>query len=300
MGNDLIKDQDLVFIICDRRRKWIRKVEAGKEFHTDRGIVKFDEIIGKEFGISIKIEPYNNKFYILKPLPTDIVTKMGRASQIIYPEDIGLILMYTGLGPGSIVVEAGCGSGSLTSIMGNYIRPNGHIYTYDIREKAVKQAKRNIKRVLGEYSKNITVELKDFITEEVKHKEDVDVVILDMATPWLAIPKAFSFLKNSGTICCFSPVIEQVKRNHNALKEAGFFDIHTYELLKREIQVKIKSGYEATRPMGQMVGHTGYLTFARKIDDKFEELLTREEFIHKNKESKEEEILPSFDIFPDE
>ena len=115
----VIQDQDLVYIVYDKRRKWIRKVEKDKEFHCDRGHLNFNEIIGKDFGITVKLEPYGNKIYIFKPLPSDIITKMDRASQIIYPEDIGLILMYTGIGPGSIVVEAGTGSGSLTSIIAN-------------------------------------------------------------------------------------------------------------------------------------------------------------------------------------
>ena len=259
-----IQDQDLVLIFYDKRRRWIRKVEKGQEFHCDRGYFKYDDIIEKvEFGTVIKIAPNGNKIQLLKPLPSDIVTKMGRESQIIYPEDIGLILMYTGIGPGSKVVEAGCGSGSLTSIMGYYVRPSGHIYSYDIRDVAVKQALKNVKRVLGADSEVVSIELKDLITEV--HHQDIDVVMLDMATPWLAIPKAYEFLKKSGICCSFSPVVEQVIKTHAAMKQAGFMQIETYELLKRSIQVKDN----ATRPETRMVGHTGYISFGRKIDDPF-------------------------------
>jgi tRNA (adenine57-N1/adenine58-N1)-methyltransferase len=158
MGSSFIQDQDLVYIVYDKRRRWIRKVEKGQRFQCDRGYLKFDDIIGKvEFGTVVKIEPNGNKIQLLKPLPADIVTKMGRESQIIYPEDIGLILMYTGIGPGSTVVEAGCGSGSLTSIMGYYVRPSGHIYSYDIRDVAVKQALKNVKRVLRDDSGVVSI-----------------------------------------------------------------------------------------------------------------------------------------------
>lgn len=260
-----IKDGDLVYIIFDRRRKFIRKVEAGKEFHSDRGYIKYDEIIGLDFGTTILTQPHEHKAVLLKPLPSDILLRMGRASQIIYPEDIGLILMYTGICPGYKIVEAGCGSGSLTSIMAQHVQPTGHIYSYDIRDIAVEQAKKNVKKLgVADY---VSIELKDLIQDEIPHR-DIDVVMLDMATPWLAIPVAKKILKKSGVCCSFSPVIEQVIKTHEAMKNNGFFEIETYELLKRSIQVKSN----ATRPESRMVGHTGYITFGRNIEDKYKDL----------------------------
>ncbi|TFG21177.1 MAG: tRNA (adenine-N1)-methyltransferase [Promethearchaeota archaeon] len=257
--SNTIQDQDLVYILYDnKKRKWLRKVESGKQFHTDRGYLDYNDIIGKEFGSIVLSKPYYNKFFIFKPLPSDIVVNMERASQIIYPEDIGLILVYTGIGPGSIVVEAGTGSGSLTGILGKYVQPTGHIHTYDVRDSAIKQAKKNMKK-LG-VSDFVTIKKGDLLTE-VEHT-NVDVVVLDLATPWLAMGKVHGFLKNSGVVCSFSPVIEQVIKTHAALKENHFHDIKTYELLKREIRVKI----DATRPNSRMIGHTGYITFARKLD----------------------------------
>ncbi len=106
----------------------------------------------------------------------------------------------------------------------------------------------------------VTIKKGDLLTE-VEHT-NVDVVVLDLATPWLAMGKVHGFLKNSGVVCSFSPVIEQVIKTHAALKENHFHDIKTYELLKREIRVKV----DATRPNSRMIGHTGYITFARKLD----------------------------------
>ncbi|MBD3353254.1 MAG: methyltransferase domain-containing protein [Candidatus Lokiarchaeota archaeon] len=259
-----ISEGDLVYIIFDKRRKYIKMVESGKEFHSDRGYVRYKDLIGKEFGITVKTEPYGHKAFILKPLPSDIIMKMGRASQIIYPEDIGLILMYTGISPGYNVLEAGCGSGSLTSMMALHVQPMGHIYSYDIREKAIKQARKNLKKIgVADYA---TIELRDIVREELSHR-DMDVVMLDLATPWLVIPKAYKYLKKSGVLCSFSPVIEQVKKTHEAMRKSGFYEIETYELIKRQIQVK--KSMNATRPMSRMVGHTGYLTFGRKIVIKY-------------------------------
>jgi tRNA (adenine57-N1/adenine58-N1)-methyltransferase len=208
-----------------------------------------------DFGSYIRSVPCKAVLFLFEPTPADLVLHMKRASQIIYPEDIGLILVYSNIKPGSKVVEAGCGSGSLTSIMARFVSPNGHIHSYDIRDEAVKQARKNIE-IMG-YSDVVTIELKDFNDIEF---DDVDFVMLDMGAPWEMVPKAKKILRNSGIICMFSPVVEQIIKNVQALKELGFADINTFELLKRTIQTKPN----ATRPESRMVGHTGYMTFARK------------------------------------
>ena len=147
---------------------------------------------------------------------------------------------------------------SLTGILGNYVQPTGHIYSYDVRDSAIKQAKKNMKK-LG-VADFVTIQKGDLLTN-VEHS-NVDAVMLDMATPWLAMGRVHGFLKNSGVVCSFSPVIEQVIKTHESLKSHHFHDIKTYELLKREIRVKTN----ATRPNSRMIGHTGYITFARKLD----------------------------------
>lgn len=144
--------------------------------------------------------------------------------------------------------------------MAYYVKPNGHIYSYEIRDKAIKQAKKNIKKAgLEDY---VTIEKRDVI-ENPPDIKDIDAAVLDLATPWLVIPKIYPLLKSSGICCSFSPVIEQVKKTHQAMLECDFRDINTYELLKRQIQVK--RSMNATRPETRMIGHTGYITFGRKV-----------------------------------
>ena len=261
MSDILVQDNDLVFLILDERRRWLVQVEKGKEFHSHRGIIKFDDIIGKSFGTVVFSHPHETqgyKFYVLKPLPSDYVIYMGRKTQIIYPEDAGLIIMYSGIKPGSKVIEAGCGSGALTCILGTYVQPNGHIYSYDIREKSLRTAVRNITRAnLQEY---ISIKYGDILVDELDH-ENIDSVILDMPQPWEAISKVKKYLKLSGTLVSFSPTIEQVKKTTFALQRNDFTEIYTYELIKRTLQVK----ENATRPQVRMIGHTGYITLGRKI-----------------------------------
>jgi tRNA (adenine57-N1/adenine58-N1)-methyltransferase len=263
MTSDKVKENDLVFLILDDKRRWLVQVKAGASFHTHRGIIEFDEIIGKGYGTVIFSKPYETqgyKFYVLKPMPSDYVLHMTRKTQIIYPEDAGIILLYSGIGPGSRVIEAGCGSGALTCILGNYVRPSGHIYSYDIREKSIKNARKNIER--AKLENIVSIEYGNIITDNLNLK-NIDSVVLDLAEPWLAIGKAMSYLKLSGTLVSFSPTIEQVKKTTFAMKENNFIEINTYELIKRKIQVK----KNATRPESRMVGHSGYISFGRKIDD---------------------------------
>jgi len=261
MAEEMIKKNDLIYLILDNRRKWLVTVKEGEEFQTHKGIIKFDEIIGKPFGSVVFSQPYETqgyKFYVLKPLPSDYVIYMSRKTQIIYPEDAGLILVYSGIGPGSKVIEAGCGSGALTCILGNYVRPEGYIYSYDIREKSLKRALRNVNKAnLQDF---VSIQFGDILIDDFEHT-NVDSVVLDMPQPWKAIERIKTYLKLSGTLVSFSPTIEQVKKTTFALQENGFFEINTYELIKRKFQVK----ENATHPEVRMIGHTGYMTFARKI-----------------------------------
>ncbi len=263
MDELIIKENDLVFLILDERRRCLVEVKHGDSFHTHRGIIEFDDIIGKSFGSCVFSRPYETqgyKFYILKPLPSDYILHMSRKTQIIYPEDAGLILIYSGIGPGSTVLEAGSGSGALTCILGNYVRPNGHIYSFDIKEKYINRARKNVER--ANLSDIVSIQYGDIIEDDFNHR-NVDAIVLDMAQPWKAIDKIKSYLKLSGTIASFSPSIEQVKKTTLAMKNNGFFEIKSYELLKRKIQVK----NNATHPEVRMIGHTGYITFGRKIED---------------------------------
>ncbi|MFX0104122.1 MAG: tRNA (adenine-N1)-methyltransferase [Candidatus Hodarchaeota archaeon] len=264
MSPEIIKENDLIFLILDEKRRWLVQVKSGGNFHTHKGIIEFDDIIGKQFGSIIFSKPFETqgyKFFVLKPLPSDYILHMSRKTQIIYPEDAGMILIYSGIGPGSVIIEAGCGSGALTCILGNFVRPNGHIYSYDINEKSIKRATLNVLK--AKLEDVITIQYGDILNDSLEQK-NVDAVVLDMATPWNAVKKVKDYLKLSGTLVSFSPTIEQVKKTVSAMKENDFIEVNTYELMKRKIQVK----ENATRPEVRMIGHTGYLTFGKKIKNK--------------------------------
>jgi tRNA (adenine57-N1/adenine58-N1)-methyltransferase catalytic subunit len=250
-----ISEGDYVLLCLDARRTYMLKVEAGKTFHTHKGYVKLDELIGKEFGVAFQ-SSLGIEFTALKPTLEDYIMKSSRKTQITYPKDIALIVMFSGIGPGSRVVESGTGTGALTTALAHYVRPTGRVYTYEYREEFQKNAEKNLKRTnLLEF-----VELKSGDVTEGIEERDVDAVVLDLAVPWLVVPHAYEALKPSGTIVSFSPTIDQVVKTVEALRENNFVFIETVECLMRAMQVERGK----TRPHTMMTGHTGYITHARK------------------------------------
>ena len=255
MTDQKISDGDHVLLYLSQRKTYLVKVEAGKSFHTHKGFIKFDDLIGKEYG-SIIQSSLNVEFAALKPLLRDYIMKSARQTQITYPKDIALIVMFSGIGPGSRVVEAGTGTGALTTALAHYIKPDGVVYSYEIREEFLKTAEKNLKRAcLIDF-----VELKNKDITEGIDETDIDAVVLDLATPWLVVPHAYTALKPCGTIVSFSPTIDQVVKTVEALRESCFVDMETIECLMRGMQVERGK----TRPQTLMTAHTGYLTFARK------------------------------------
>jgi tRNA (adenine57-N1/adenine58-N1)-methyltransferase len=250
-----IREGDYILLYLGWRKTYLVKAEKGKTFHTHRGFIKFDDLIGKEYSYRV-LSNLGTEFTALKPLLRDYIMKCIRKTQITYPKDIALIVMFSGIGPGSHIVEAGTGTGALTTALAHYVEPDGRVYSYEIREKFLKNAEKNLKRA----------DLTDFV--ELKNKDvttgiderDVDAVILDLATPWLVVPHAYTALKSCGTIVSFSPTIDQVVKTVEALKENSFVDIETVECLMRRMQTERGK----TRPQTLMTGHTGYITFARK------------------------------------
>jgi tRNA (adenine57-N1/adenine58-N1)-methyltransferase len=232
------------------------KMQAGQTFHTHKGYLKLDELIGKEYGEPIK-SSLGIYFTTLKPSLTDYIMKSSRNTQIIYPKDAALIVMFSGIGPGSRVVESGTGTGSLTTALAHYVGSTGKVYTYELRPEFQKNAAKNLER-----SKLIDhVEMKSGDVTLGIEERDVDAVILDLAVPWLVVAHAYEALRPSGTLVSFSPTIDQVVKTTEALRENGFVFIETIECMMRAMQVERGK----TRPQTLMTGHTGYITHARKI-----------------------------------
>lgn len=250
-----IKEGDRVVLYFDERRKWLIKAAKGGEFHTHKGVVKLGDLAGKRFGEKVK-SSLNVDFWILKPTLYDYIMRAERPTQIIYPKDIGLILLKLDVSPGKKVVEAGTGSGALTMALANAVKPTGIVYTYEIEERFLKAAKKNLEGAgLLDY---VVFRRRD--AREGFLEEGVDAVAMDISEPWEVVPRAFEALKGGCPLASFSPTINQVEKTVSALRDWGFVDVSTVECLVREIRVEPGR----TRPFTRMIGHTGYITFARK------------------------------------
>jgi tRNA (adenine57-N1/adenine58-N1)-methyltransferase len=289
--NQKIVEGDNVLIYLDARRTYMLKIQAGQTFHTHKGYIKLDELVGKEYGEPIK-SSLGIYFTTLKPILTDFIMKSSRNTQIIYPKDAALIVMFSGIGPGSRVIESGTGTGSLTTALAHYVGSAGKVYTYELRPEFQKNAAKNLQRS----GLIANVEMKSGDVTLGYEERDVDAVILDLAVPWLVVPHAYEALKPSGVLVSFSPTIDQVVKTTEALKENNFVFIETIECMMRAMQVERGK----TRPQTLMTGHTGYITHARKIlklpqieasqdtaDVVSEEVLVQEEHVEDN--SAEEE-----------
>ena len=258
MKDNLVKENDFVLFYLSPRKKWLIQVSPGKQVHTHAGYIEVEEVIGKEYGQSVMTNT-NQEIYLLYPRLNDYIFKSKRATQILYPKDMAIIASWTDLSHGKKVIEAGTGSGSLSCFIANLIRPDGHLYSYDVREDSHEIAKKNIEKAgLSEF---VTLQIKD--AKLGLEEKDMDVAILDLGDPWTLIKTMKGCLRPGGTLASVSPTINQVEKVVIELQNEGFLEIETLEILMREMEVREGK----TRPAMRMVGHTTYLTFARKSLD---------------------------------
>ncbi len=250
-----IKNGDTVLIYTPDKKTYLVTVEEGKRMSTHLGELTLGDAVGLEYGSAI----YSNlkhPFLVLEPTLEDRMMKVKRFTQIIYPKDAAIIIMKTGIKSGMRVIECGAGSGSLTIALANAVAPGGKVYTYDRSERFLENAKRNVEAAgFGDI-----VEFKLREAGDGFDETGVDVVALDLPSPWDGIPAAAEALRGGGRIASLSPTYNQVEKASGILDSHGFVFLQTVEVLVRHIRV----AYGKTRPEERMVSHTGFLTFGRK------------------------------------
>lgn len=249
-----MKEKELVLLLS-KDSNYITEVGKGK-LHTRDGIFDLNDLKKKKFGDKTKTH-LGKEFKIVKPTITDVLEKkLKRLPQIMMPKDIALILACTGVSPGSLIVDAGTGSGFLVIFLASYIKP-GKIVTYEDDKRFVKVARENIKN--SGLSKFIKLKQKD-ITKGIDER-NVDLITLDMKNSEKVVKHVHKALKPGGYLVVYSPYIEQVIAVTKEIEKKGFFNIKTVENIVREWQVE-----KYTRPKTVGLMHTGFLTFARKVD----------------------------------
>lgn len=285
---DRIEYGDTAFIYLNPKAIHAVPIEKGKVFQSVFGALKHDFLVGQPYGV--KIQCPKGYVYILKATPELWTTCLPHRTQILYFADISFIVSNLDVKPGSLVGEAGTGSGSMTHSLIRTIAPSGKVFTFDFHEKRVEDARQEFK----------THGCEDLVI--IQHRDvcqngfpddlsgRLDAVFLDLPSPWEAVPAAKGALRSGGRICCFSPCIEQVQRTAAVLRENYFVELKTYECLLKPIETAKrlslkKLSFEAL-PVGEngttphasstvdytvaypavtMAGHTGFLSFATKI-----------------------------------
>lgn len=252
----IAQEGDLAELVGLGHKHFIIQLVRGALFQTHRGVIKHDDLIGKQWGIQVNSH-MGSPFFLLQPPLGDILKDMPRISQIMYPKEIGFILVTMGIGPGQVVLEAGTGSGSLTTAFAYNVGDTGHVISYEIRSDMQEKAKTNLQR-LG-LSDRVTFKLKDIA--EGFEETGVDALFLDVPNPFDYISQVKQALKPGGFFGSILPTTNQVSRLLVELRRANFAFIDVLEVLMRYY----KPEPDRLRPTDRMIAHTGFLIFARPI-----------------------------------
>jgi tRNA (adenine57-N1/adenine58-N1)-methyltransferase len=250
---------DLVQLVgCDHKYKLVL-LQPGAELHTHRGMLKHDDLIGKPWGSRVDSH-LGRPFYILPPSLHDVLRDTKRSSQIIFPKDIGYILLKLSIVPGQTVVEAGTGSGALTTALASAVGPQGRVISYDARADMQALARRNLEK-LG-LERRVEFRLRDIA--QGFDETDLTALFLDVPTPHEYIAQVRAALRPGGFFGSIVPTTNQVSFLLAALERENFEFVEVAELSLRYY----KPVPERLRPTDRMVAHTGYLIFARPVLEK--------------------------------
>ena len=248
---------DLVQLVGLTHKHFIFHLKSGGDFQTHRGILKHDDLIGKPFGSQV-FSHMGAPFFLLQPSIADILNDLPRATQILYPKDIGYILVMMGIAPGQRVMEAGTGSGSMTIALATTISADGRVISYEQKQDTQNLARKNLERV--GLASRVDFKLRDI--REGFDETDADAFFLDVQFPHDYIEQVRAALKPGGFFGTLIPTFNQVEKTLIALKKNHFAFVEVCEVMLRHY----KSDPARIRPVDRMVAHTGYLIFARRIE----------------------------------
>lgn len=245
---------DLVALADEEGARILVRAEGGAQKIKGVGILAPEKLAGLDWGA--RLDHGSKTFRLLRPGIGDMHAGIARKAQIILPKDASRILYECDVHEGSRIAEAGIGSGALTTALAWAVGEKGRVHTYEIRQDFADWGRKNLEH----YGLAGRVDIKVADVAHGIEERDLDAVILDMPNPWDAIPAAKEALRAEGHFCAYTPLVSQVEQTHQALIANGFTDIRTIELIERNWTVHGRG----SRPNHEMLGHTAFLTFARK------------------------------------
>jgi tRNA (adenine57-N1/adenine58-N1)-methyltransferase len=245
-----------VLLFDSKGRRYLVQLAEGGEFHTHAGPVAYDELIGKEEGVVVR-SARGSKYTVVRPTLAEIVLKMPRGAQVIYPKDLGPIMMLADIHPGARVFESGLGSGALSMTL---LRAGADVTGYEIRPDFAARAKANVTGFLGtDVLDRYRIEVRDVYDGIAE--TGFDRAILDLPEPWRVVKDLEGAMRPGGILVCYLPTIGQVSILRDCLDRSGFGMAETIEVLQRSWHVDGQS----VRPDHRMVAHTSFLTSARLL-----------------------------------
>lgn len=254
---------DRVQLTDPKGRHYTITLETGAQYHTHRGGIAHDDLIGQPEG-SLVLSPVGTPYLALRPRLADYVLSMPRGAQVIYPKDAAQILMWGDVFPGARVLEAGAGSGALTCSLLQAVGPTGTVLSYEIRADHAEHAERNVRRFFGEIPPNWSLTVADLATHAAAEDGEVDRIVLDMLSPWEHLDTVAKALVPGGVLVGYVASTTQLSRLTEALREQQCWtEPEAWETLVRGWHVV---GL-AVRPEHRMQGHTAFLVTARRLAD---------------------------------
>ena len=253
------QDGEQVLLTDHRGKRHLIFLRKGDTFHSDRGFIVHDSIIGQPDG-SWHRSSKGTRYLALRPTLSEYVLDMPRGAQVIYPKDLAIVMFWADIFPGATVLEAGMGSGALTLALLRAVGPTGLVVSYEQREDFCRRALTNIQLRMGEVT-NLRVRLRP-VEEGLAEEEPVDRAVFDLPEPWRLVDPVARVLRSGGIFLSYVPTIIQSHQLSETLRRhPGYGLVETFETLLRPWNIDGTS----VRPFHRMVAHTGFITVARRV-----------------------------------
>jgi tRNA (adenine57-N1/adenine58-N1)-methyltransferase len=246
-----------VLFIDRKEREYLRTLRPGAHIHIRSGSIAADDLIGGPEGRTVE-NSGGEPFLVLRPTYANLIPNLPRRAQVIYPKDVGTILLWGDIGPGMHVVEIGTGPGALSMALLRALGPDGRLTSYEIRADFADMARANVQQFFGA-APQWTIRLAD--AREGIEERDLDRMVIDLAEPWTLLPAARRALRPGGVLVAYLPTVLQVKQFVDQARVAGFAAVQVIETLLRGWHV---SGL-SIRPEHRMVAHTGFVVTCRRL-----------------------------------
>ncbi len=260
---------DIVLLLDPEGKRIVARLTPKQRIDSHLGYITHEALLESEYGSTVQTQLGQN-FVLLRPSTLDLIMNISRSTQIVYPKEIGYLLLKMNIHSGVRVVEAGTGSGAMTLALARMVQPNGMVYTYEEREEMQLNARKNIERAgLSPYVEFRVRDIRAGFDERA-----ADALFLDVREPWLFLAQAHAALKPGGFFGSLVPTTNQVSEMLAEFERMGnWVEIEVSELLHR----KYKTNADRLRPDDRMIAHTGFILTARPVSVQVEPIRTKRE-----------------------